>query len=188
MALLQTVRRQKTLQQEHASAGQSGYREICLWACTSTLQSSLFLIGFGFAFPQDPPDFLHANSVVVEIFPRKRNLTLYEFGQSAAAALDRQIGDRCGQLRSDHQVAAPQGRSSFDPIPEVLCRSPTTSQSVLTGTRTAGWQVVLQSPDAGYMLVLTFSILGETFEELEPLLAEMVRRVAVGRRPSWVRT
>ena len=55
--------------------------------------------------------------------------------------------------------------------------APTTSQSVLAGTRTAGWQTVLLSPDSEYLLVLTFNVRGEQFEELEPLLTEVVRRV-----------
>ena len=37
--------------------------------------------------------------------------------------------------------------------------------------------MVLLSPDAEYLLVLTFSVRGEQFEELKPLLTEVVRRV-----------
>ena len=162
-----------TLQQDMQALGRADIVNL-LMELRATLQSSL-LIGFGFAFPQDPPDFLHANSVVVEIFPAKE-LTLYEFGQGAAAALDRQMGinvdsfDLVTRLRPHREEAV--SIRFLGAVP-----APTTSQSVLTGTRTAGWQVVLQSPDAEYLLVLTFSILGEMFEELEPLLAEMVRRV-----------
>ena len=162
-----------TLQQEMQALGRPDIVNL-LMELHATLQSNS-LIGFGFAFPQDPPDFLHANSVVVEIFPANE-LTLYEFGQGAAAALDRQIGidvdsfDLVTRLRPRREEAV--SIRFLGPVP-----APTTSQSILTGARTTGWQVVLQSPDAENLLVLTFSILGETFEELEPLLADMVRRV-----------
>ena len=163
----------EALQQEMEALGRVEILKL-LMDLQSTVQPSLFL-GAGFAFPQDPPDLLHANSVIVEIFPA-RGLALYEFGQGAAAALDRQIGvdvdsfDLVTRLRPHREEAVSVRFRGAVPVP-------TTSQSVLTGTRTAGWQVVLLSPDAEYLLVLTFSILGEKFEELEPLLAEMVRRV-----------
>ncbi len=163
----------EALQQEMEALGRVEILKL-LMDLQSTVQPSLFL-GAGFAFPQDPPDLLHANSVIVEIFPA-RGLALYEFGQGAAAALDRQIGvdvdsfDLVTRLRPRREEAVSVRFRGAVPVP-------TTSQSVLTGTRTAGWQVVLLSPDAEYLLVLTFSILGEKFEELEPLLAEMVQRV-----------
>ena len=162
-----------TLQQDMQALGRADIVNLLMELHATLLSNSL--IGFGFAFPQDPPDFLHANSVVIEIFPANE-LTLYEFGQSAAAALDRQFGidvdsfDLVTRLRPRREEAV--SIRFLGAVP-----APTTSQSVLTGARTAGWQVVLQSPDADFLLVLTFSILGETFEELEPLLAEMVRRV-----------
>lgn len=133
------------------------------------------LVGFGFAFPQSPPELVHANSVIVEIFPAK-GLALYEFGQGAAAALDRRIGidvdsfDLITRLRPRREEAVSIRFRGAVPVP-------TASQSILTGARTAGWQVVLLSPDAEYLLVMTFSVLGEMFEELESLLTEMVRRV-----------
>ena len=161
------------LQPEMAALGRAEIVHL-LMGLQSSLQPNS-LIGFGFAFPQDPPDLLHADNVVVEIFP-SRGLSLYEFGQGAAMALDRQVGvdvdsfDLVTRLRP-YRVEA------------VLIRfrggvpAPTTSQSVLAGTRTVGWQAVLLSPDSEYLLVLTFNVRGEQFEELEPLLTEVVRRV-----------
>ena len=161
------------LQQDMEALGRAEIVNLLL-ELQSTVQPSS-LIGVGFAFPQDPPDLLHANSVIVEIFPT-RGLALYEFGQGAAAALDRQIGidvdsfDLVTRLRPRREEAVSVRFRGAVPVP-------TTSQSILTGARIAGWQVVLLSPDAEYLLVLTFSVLGEMFEELEPLLTEMVRSV-----------
>ena len=162
-----------TLQQDMAAIDRAEIVKL-LMELQSTVQPSS-LIGFGFAFPQDPPDLLHANSVIVEILPA-RGLALYEFGQGAAAALDRQLGidvdsfDLITRLRPHREEAVSVRFRGAVPVP-------TTSQSIVSGTRTAGWQVVLLSPDAEYLLVLTFTILGEMFEELEPLLADMVGRV-----------
>ncbi len=163
----------EALQQEMGALGRAEIVKLLI-ELQSTVQPSSF-IGAGFAFPPDPPDLLHANSVIVEIFPA-RGLALYEFGQGAAAALDRQIGidvdsfDLVTRLRPNREEAVSIRFRGAVPVP-------TTSQSILTGTRTTGWQVILLSPDAEYLLVLTFSVLGEMFEELEPLLSEMVRRV-----------
>ncbi len=161
------------LQQDMAALGRAEIVNLLMELQSSVQPSSL--IGAGFAFPQDPPELLHANSVIVEIFPA-RGLALYEFGQGAAAALDRKFGidvdsfDLLTRLRPHREEAVSIRFRGAVPVP-------TTSQSILTGTRKAGWQVVLLSPDAEYLLVLTFSVLGEMFEESEPLLAEMVRRV-----------
>ena len=161
------------LQQDMAAIGRAEIVKLLI-ELQSTVQPST-LIGFGFVFPEDPPELLHANSVVVEIFPAT-SLSLYEFGQGAAAALDRQIGinmdsfDLVTRLRPHREEAVSIRFRGAVP-------APTTSQSILTGSRIAGWQVVVLSPDAEYLLVFTFSVLGEMFEELEPLLAEMVRRV-----------
>ena len=163
----------EALRQEMAALGRAEIVKLLI-ELQSTVQSSSF-IGAGFAFPSDSPDLLHANSVIVEIFPA-RGLSLYEFGQGAAAALDRRIGidvdsfDLVTRLRPHREEAVSVRFRGAVPVP-------TTSQSIVTGTRTAGWQVVLLSPDAEHLLVLTFSIIGEMFEELEPLLAEIVRRV-----------
>lgn len=162
-----------TLQQDMAAMDRAEVVNL-LTELRSDVQLSR-LVGFGFAFPQEPPELLHANSVIVEIFPAK-GLALYEFGQGAAAALDRRTGidvdsfDLITRLRPRREEAVSIRFRGAVPVP-------TTSQSVLTGDRTAGWQVVLLSPDAEYLLVLTFSVLGEMFEELEPMLTEMVRRV-----------
>ncbi len=140
----------------------------------ATVQSDSF-VGFGFALPQDPPDLLHINNVIVDIFPSK-GLTLYEFGQGAAAQLRRRVGidmdsfDLVTRLRPHREEAVSIRFRGAVPAPAV-------SRSVLTGARTAGWQVVVLSPDAEFVLVLTFTVLGEQFDELEPLLTEMVRRV-----------
>ena len=162
-----------TLQQEMAALGRAEIVSLLMSLQYRVQPSSL--IGFGVAFPQDPPDLLHADNVVVEILP-SRGLSLYEFGQGAAAELGRQVGinvdsfDLVTRLRPHREEAVSiRFRGA---VPE-----PTTSQPILTGTRTAGWQVVLLSPDAEYLLVLTFSVRGEQFEELEPLLTEVVRRV-----------
>ena len=162
-----------TLQQEMAALGRAEIVNLLMSLPDRVRPSSL--IGFGVAFPQDPPDLLHADNVVVEIFP-SRDLSLYEFGQGAAAELGRRVGidvdsfDLVTRLRPHREEAVSIRYRGA--VPE-----PTTSQSILTGTRTAGWQVVLLSPDAEYLLVLTFSVRGEQFEELEPLLTEVVRRV-----------
>ena len=163
----------ETLQPEMAALGRAEIVHL-LMGLQSTMQPNS-LIGFGFAFPENSPDLLHADNVVVEIFP-SRGLSLYEFGQGAATALDRQIGidvdsfDLVTRLRP-YRVEAVSIRFR-GAVP-----APTTSQSVLAGTRTAGWQTVLLSPDSEYLLVLTFNVRGEQFEELEPLLTELVRRV-----------
>ena len=161
------------LQPEMAAIGRAEIVHLLMRLQSSMQPNSL--IGFGFAFPQDPPDLQHADNVVVEIFPSK-GLSLYEFGQGAATALDRQLGidvdsfDLVTRLRP-YRVEAVLIRFRGD-VP-----APTTSHSVLAGTRTAGWQAILLSPDSEYLLVLTFNVRGEQFEELEPLLTEVVRRV-----------
>ncbi len=139
-----------------------------------TVQPST-LLGFGFAFPQEPPVWLHANNVVVEVFPT-RGLTMYEFGQSAAAALDRQIGTDVDDFDLVTRLR-PQREETISIRFRGELPAPATSQSVLAGARTAGWQVILLSPDAKHLLVLTFTVLGEQFAELEPLLTEMVHRI-----------
>ena len=132
-------------------------------------------IGYGFASPQEPSDLLHVNSVVAEVFSSK-GLTLHQFGQSAAAQLDRRVGidvdsfDLVTRLRPHREEAVSIRFRGGVPAQAA-------SQSVLSGTRTAGWQVVLLTPDAESLLVLTFTVLGEQIDELEPLLTEMVRRV-----------
>ena len=162
-----------TLQQEMAALGRAEIVNLLMSLQYRVQPSSL--IGFGVAFPQDPPDLLHADNVVVEILS-SRGLSLYEFGQGAAAELGRRVGidvdsfDLVTRLRPHREEAVSiRFRGA---VPE-----PTTSQPILTGTRTAGWQVVLLSPDTEYLLVLTFSVRGEQFEELKPLLTEVVRRV-----------
>ena len=132
-------------------------------------------IGCGFASPQDDSDLLHVNNVVVEIFPSK-GLTLYQFGQGTAAQLDRRVGIDVDSFRLVTRL-----RPHREEAVSIRFRGGVPAQaaprSVLTGSRTAGWQVILLSPDAEFVLVLTFTVLGEQFEELEPLLTEMVRRV-----------
>ena len=163
----------ETLQPEMAALGRAEIVHLLMGLQLSMQPNSL--IGFGFAFPNEPPDLLHADNVVVEIIP-SRGLSLYEFGQGAAMTLDRQVGidvdsfDLVTRLRP-YRVEAVSIRFR-GAVP-----APTTSQSVLAGTRTAGWQTVLLSPDSEYLLVLTFNVRGKQFEELEPLLTEVVRRV-----------
>ena len=133
------------------------------------------VVGFGFALPQEPPDLLHINNVSVDIFPSK-GLTLYQFGQIAATQLRRRVGievdsfDLVTRLRPRREEAISIRFRGGVP-------APASSRAVLTGARTAGWQVVLLSTDSEFALVLTFTVLGEQFDELEPLLTEMVRRV-----------
>ena len=71
----------------------------------ATVQSDSF-VGFGFALPQDPPDLLHINNVIVDIFPSKGPdiVRVRARGCRATAPACR---DRYGQLRSGHQIAAP---------------------------------------------------------------------------------
>ena len=101
---------------------------------------------------------------------------MYEFGQGAAAALDRQPGNDVDdfnlvtRLRPNREeTISIRFRGDLPP--------PATSQSVSSGARVAGWQVILLSPDANHLLVLTFTVLGEQFAGLEPLLTEMVQRI-----------
>ena len=163
-----------TLPERMAAPVRAAAMSLLMRLQSSTPQPGSF-VGYGFASPQEPPELLHVNSVVVDIFPL-RGLTLYQFGQTAAARLGRQVGidvdsfDLVTRLRPDREEAISIRFRGAVPVPAA-------SRSVLTGARTAGWQVILLSPQAEFALVLTFTTLGEQFDELEPLLTEMARRV-----------
>ena len=135
-------------------------------------------IGFGFQFAsQGSFAPTHVNNVIVEAFPA-RGLTLYQFAQGSAAHLDRR-----GDINVDSFDLVTRLRPQREEAVSIRFRGAVTTpatgaaQPLLTGSRTAGWQVVLLSPDAELVLVLTFTILGDQFDELEPLLTEFVRRV-----------
>ena len=137
----------------------------------SAMQETDLFAGLGIRYVTDgssAPAYLSNFSAFVIPF---EDLTLELMTQMTAAQLDRVTGIAVDSA----EVAAglwPNGA-------EVLSIRYRADGALYgqPGLEIVGWQVGVLSPDAGTMLILTYSVPSEDFAELEPLLVEIMHRV-----------
>ena len=116
-------------------------------------------------YPQDPPELLLPNSVIVEIFPA-RGLALYEFGKRCAA-LDRKFGDRRDSFDLLTRLAAPQEEAVSIRFRGGRCLSDNLPNHSDRHQKSRG-RLFFSSALTPISACSDLSVLGEMFEELEP--------------------
>jgi hypothetical protein len=142
-----------------------------LTTSTQAIQQEDLFVGLGFQYATDAsPDSRFVNNINA-IFFQTEGLFLQLIAQLIAAQLDSMEGF---EVDSAEVVAGlrPEGAE----VASVRYRS----EGALFNQpdlEVVGWQVGVLSPDAGRIVILTFSIRSEDFAELEPLMREIVQRV-----------
>ena len=151
------------------SAAKEGDGELLAVAETADMVSAMSvgredaLIGLGLQTVLPGADEVPGNFMLVYSFAAD-GLTPDRYSQMAADLLQRRLG-----VEADRVELMRGLRALSDEAVSIRYREDVTASEV--------WQVWLLSPDGETLLALVFSVRGDEFAELEPLLSEIVQRV-----------
>lgn len=137
----------------------------------SVVQQEDLFVGLGFQIPTQAADgSAFINNITAVSLPAA-GLTLPVYSQLVAAQLDEVDG-----IQVDAAAVVPSLRPQGAEVASIRYRADGALYN-MPDLEITGWQVGLLSPDTESLLVLTFGIRSHEFDDLEPLLQEMVQRL-----------
>lgn len=137
----------------------------------SVVQQEDMFVGVGFQIPtQAAAGSAFINNITAVSLPAA-GLTLPVYSQLVAAQLDEVDG-----IQVDAAAVVPSLRPQGAEVVSIRYRADGALYN-MPDLEITGWQVGLLSPDTESLLVLTFGIRSHEFDDLEPLLQEMVQRL-----------